>query len=163
MSYTKLSTNRRARSTRAPRLRHLALCATLVIASTAACTPRVDVRGHVTDPDALSEIQPGAQTREQVAELLGTPSTIATFDDTRWYYITRRTETVAFSDPELTEQNIVMIEFDETGLVKEVASLDPAEAREIDPVAAESPTRGRSLGLLEQLFGNVGAPSTLAQ
>ena len=98
------------------------------------------------------------QTRDEVARLLGTPSAMATFDDRRWYYISRRTETVAFNAPELIEQQITVIDFDEDGVVSQVASISPDEAREIDPVDEESPTRGRSVGVLEQFLGNVGRP-----
>ena len=133
------------------------------MAVTVGCSPKLDVHGHVGDPEALAEIRPGVQTQDQVAELLGTPSAVATFDDARWYYITRRTETVAFYDPDLVSQQIVVIAFDEGGVVTEVASFAAEEAREIDPVDDESPTRGRTFSLLEQLLGNLGRPATLGR
>ena len=130
----------------------------LAAALLAGCTPRVHVQGHISDPEALAEIKPGVQTRAEVARLLGTPSTVATFDDKRWYYITRRTETTSFYDPELVEQTITVIDFDKSGVVTQVASFAADEVRAIEPVEEESPTRGRSFGLLEQLLGNIGRP-----
>ena len=138
-------------------LRALLGCA-LAAAVLAGCTPQLHNEGHVRNPDALAEIEPGVQTRDEVARLLGTPSVVATFDDRRWYYVSRRTETVAFNAPELIEQQITVIDFDENGVVSQVASISPDEAREIEPVDEESPTRGRSVGVLEQLLGNVGRP-----
>ena len=143
---------------RGRRGRRVLLGCVLAAALAAGCTPRLHVEGHVYDPDMLAEIEPGVQTRAEVAQLLGTPSAVATFDDRRWYYISRRTETTAFYDPELIEQQITVIDFDENGVVAQVASLTDDEAREIDPVAEESPTRGRTIGLLEQLIGNLGRP-----
>ncbi len=131
----------------------------VLIALMAACAPRVDTRGHVPNPEALATIQAGVQTRADVAELLGSPSVVGTFDDARWYYITRRVESGAFYEEELLEQQIVVIAFDDAGVVSEVASLDPAVAREIDPASAETPTRGRELGFFEQLLGNIGTPA----
>ena len=127
------------------------------------CAPRIDVHGHIGAPDALDGIRPGVQTQAQVAELLGTPTVVATFDDARWYYVTRRTETVSFYDPELIAQRVVVIAFDENGVVESVDSFAAEEARAIDPVDDETPTRGRSFGLLEQLFGNLGRPAALGR
>ena len=129
----------------------------------AGCEPIVHQQGHVSDAEALAEIRPGVQTREAVARLLGTPSAIGTFDDRRWYYISRRTETTAFSAPELTDQSITVIAFDESGVVAEVTTMSIDEARVIDPVDEESPTRGREPGLLEQLLGNIGRPVPISQ
>ena len=148
---------RRVRS-RAGRLAWLA-----VAVAAAGCAPRIDVHGHIGDPDALDGIRPGVQTQDQVAELLGTPTVVATFDDARWYYVTRRTETVAFYDPALLSQRVVVIAFDEGGVVESVDSFAAEEARAIDPVDDETPTRGRSFGFLEQLLGNIGRPAALGR
>ena len=151
------SLNRRVRS-RAVRLVWLAAAV-----AAAGCAPRIDVHGHIVAPDALDGIRPGVQTQAQVAELLGTPTVVATFDDARWYYVTRRTETVSFYDPELIAQRVVVIAFDENGVVESVDSFAAEEARAIDPADDETPTRGRSFGLLEQLFGNIGRPAALGR
>ena len=124
----------------------------------AGCEPIVHQQGHVSDPEALAEIKPGVQTREEVARLLGTPSAVGTFDDTHWYYISRRSETTAFYAPELVDQAVTVIAFDENGVVAEISSLSLADARAIELEEAETPTRGRELGLLEQFFGNIGRP-----
>ena len=144
------------RHDRGPRL---LLCCALAAALLAGCAPQVHMQGHVSDPDALAAIEPGVQTRADVALLLGTPSAVATFDDARWYYITRRTETTAFYDPELIEQQIVVVTFDESGVVADVSSFAAEQARAIEPVDEESPTRGSTPGMFEQFFGNLGRPA----
>jgi len=129
----------------------------------AGCAPIVHQQGHVRDAEALARIEPGKQTREEVARMLGSPSAVGTFDDRRWYYISRRTETEAFYAPELVDQSVTVIDFDENGVVMEVASMSIAEARAIEPVEEESPTRGRELSFFEQIFGNIGRPVTTNQ
>ena len=143
---------------RAQRLRCTLLGCALAAALLAGCAPQVHQQGHVRDAEALAEIKPGVQTREEVARLLGTPSAVGTFEDTHWYYITRRSETTAFYAPELVDQNITVIAFDENGLVAEITSLSLEEARAIEFAEEETPTRGRELTLLQQLFGNIGRP-----
>ena len=140
------------------RVRRALLGCALAAALLAGCTAQVHQQGHVRDPEALAEIKPGVQTREEVARLLGTPSAVGTFDDTHWYYISRRSETTAFYAPELVDQAVTVIAFDENGVVAEISSLSLAEARAIELEEAETPTRGRDLGLLEQFFGNIGRP-----
>ena len=143
---------------RGRRVRRALLGCALAAVLLAGCTPQVHQQGHVADPEALAEIKPGVQTREEVARLLGTPSAVGTFDDARWYYISRRSETTAFHAPELVDQNVTVIAFDENGVVAGITSLSLAEARAIAHVEDETPTRGRELGLLEQFFGNIGRP-----
>ena len=147
-----------ASPSRRRQVRHALLGCALAAVLLAGCEPIVHQQGHVSDPEALAEIKPGVQTREDVARLLGTPSSVGTFDDARWYYISRRTETTAFYAPELVDQSVTVIAFDGTGVVAEVAPLSIEEARAIEPVGEESPTRGRDLSFFEQIFGNIGRP-----
>ena len=122
----------------------------------ASCAPAVDLRGHIPNPETLALIKPGQQTRDQVLDMLGSPTAMGTFEDSRWYYITRKTEQLAFYDAELIEAKIVVVEFDTAGFVKEVSQLSNDEAREIDPVDRITPTKGRELGFIQQLLGNLG-------
>lgn len=129
----------------------------LVGLGAAACSPEENLRGHVPDAEALSEIKPGVQTRDDVVEILGSPSAVATFDDQHWYYITRKTEDLAFYSSDVIEQQVFVVEFNEGGFVKQVAWIDESQARDIDLVDRETPTKGKKLTFLEQLIGNLGA------
>ena len=148
---------------RGRRARRMVLGCALAAALLAGCAPIVHQQGHIRDAEVLAQIEPGEQTREEVARLLGTPSAVGTFDDRRWYYISRRTETTAFYAPELVDQEVTVIAFDEKGVVAEVASMSIEEARAVAPVEEESPTRGRELSFFEQIFGNIGRPITTNQ
>ncbi len=122
----------------------------------AGCVPEVNVRGHVPNPELLAQIKPGQQTRDQVLDKLGSPTAIGTFEDSRWYYITRTTEQLAFYDPELIEAQVVLVEFDNAGFVKQVMHLSNEDARDIDLVDRTTPTKGRELGFFQQILGNIG-------
>ena len=69
------------------------------VALISACSPMVDSRGNLPDDDAVLQVQPGIDDRSQVAKLLGSPSTIATFNDKTWYYISKKTSRVAPVSP----------------------------------------------------------------
>jgi Small protein A (tmRNA-binding) len=63
------------------------------------CQERIDVRGNLPNPDLLQDIEVGHITKNEVADLLGTPSSVAPFSSDTWYYISERTKTVAFFEP----------------------------------------------------------------
>jgi len=132
------------------------IVAVSVCVALAACPARIDSRGNQPDPDRLAEITAGEHNRDDVAEILGSPSSIAMFGDETWYYVSKRTETLAFLAPEVTERQVVIVRFDRQGVVKAVDYLDLDDEREIQFVERETPTSGNEIGLLDQLLGNIG-------
>ena len=135
------------------------LLASLVMATAltaAACTPRIDQRGNKPDEDQVVQINPGVDDKNRVAELIGTPSTISTFDDRTWYYISKRTETTAFLDPDLMDQEVLAIMFDENGIVQNMRIYGPEDGRTIAYVDRTTPTEGNELTIMQQLLGNLG-------
>lgn len=138
-----------------PILRFLAVLA--LGASLAACSPIVDQRGHVKEPDWKDRIIIGTTTKEGVEQALGSPSSVSTFGNETWYYIATRKETTAFFKPEVVAQDITRIEFSAEGLVARVETVDEAQARkDFEFTKRTTPTEGHSLTMLEQLLGNLG-------
>ena len=120
------------------------------------CTPTVEVRGYVPDDDLIGAITTGVDGPFEVEEKLGSPSSVATFGGTTWYYISKRTESLAFFEEEVLDQRVVAIKFDQAGLVKEIRHYGIEDGQIIEIADARTPTRGQELGFLEQLFGNIG-------
>jgi outer membrane protein assembly factor BamE (lipoprotein component of BamABCDE complex) len=137
-----------------------ALAVAAVALAAASCTGRVDTRGNLADPEVVSQITPGESTRGTVEDLLGSPTTIATFNDQTWYYIGRKTEKFAFFRPEVLEQQVVAIHFDPDGVVDDVKLYGPEDAREVELVDRATPTAGKELSFLQQIFGNLGRFNT---
>ena len=130
--------------------------APLAMAVLVACSPIIDSRGNLPDPEDLEKIRVGGTSKDQVVQILGSPSAIATFDPNTWHYISKRTETVAFFRPQTLDQNVLTVRFDEVGLVKELVAYDKASGEEVVIVDRTTPTAGQSLSLFQQLFGNLG-------
>lgn len=122
----------------------------------AACEPIVDVRGNLPNEEQLALIKPGDVNKEDVMAMLGTPSSVAAFDDETWYYISARTEQLAFFKPKETDRKVVAISFDPLGKVKEVRQLGMKDGKVVKPVERETPTAGNEMTFIEQMFGNVG-------
>jgi outer membrane protein assembly factor BamE (lipoprotein component of BamABCDE complex) len=121
-----------------------------------ACSPTVQTHGYRIDPGRLAQVRPGASSREDVYALLGSPSTIGSFDQATWYYITRTTERRSFYQEDTVAQDVIAIAFDENGRVSRIAENDIVSARAIDPVERETPTAGNELTVFEQFVGNIG-------
>jgi len=126
----------------------------LFVASLAACAPRVNIRGNVLDPEKLADIKPGELSRREVLEIMGSPSSVAAFDRETWYYISKKTETLAFFEPKVTERKVVIVRFDKKGVVQSVETLGMDAARTIEHIDRKTPTAGDEFTILDQLIGN---------
>ena len=120
------------------------------------CETRIEVRGFVPDDDSLATIQIGLQSKDDVRDMLGTPSTVTPFGEDTWLYVSRRTSTVAFMQPTVLSQQVVAVVFDERGVVSDVRKLELADGKVVNHVARATPAPGKELNFLEQLVGNVG-------
>lgn len=134
------------------RILGLLLCA----AALAACQARVQTHGFMPNPGLVGQVEAGKQNKRDVNQLLGTPSTVATFDSDVWYYITQRTENYAFFRPEIVDQQVLVVSFDDAGVVDDVHGYTLEDGKIVDIVSRTTPTVGNELTFLEQLFGNVG-------
>jgi outer membrane protein assembly factor BamE (lipoprotein component of BamABCDE complex) len=138
----------------------LQISCSLGLLALAACAPTVDQRGNLPEPEKLAEIKPGVTTKDGVSHLLGSPSAVSTFNDKTWYYISRKTEQMSFFTPDVLDQQVVAVAFDDGGVVRGVEHLGLADGRTVEPSSRVTPSAGRELGLIEQLVGNVGRFST---
>ena len=138
-----------------PRYR-LTVAAVLVACGLVACTPKTETRGNLPREYQLEQLEVGRSTQQEVADLLGSPSTIGTFESTTWYYISRRMEQWAFLPKEVAIQKIVVLYFDDQGVLQRVEQYNEDDIRQVAHVKRETPTAGHSMTVLEQLFGNLG-------
>ncbi len=136
--------------------RYLPVAAVIGVLTLGGCAGEITARGNLPDPERLAEVIPGEMTREEVAEILGSPSSVAAFDQETWLYISEKTSTFAFFEPEVIERMVVTVEFDDQGRVLKVSQHGMEEARDIEPVERTTPTAGNELSILDQVLGNFG-------
>jgi outer membrane protein assembly factor BamE (lipoprotein component of BamABCDE complex) len=126
-------------------------------AATSACAPTHTYNGFLPDRNnqEIPDPQVGVDTRDTVVARFGSPSTTAVFDQTAWYYVSQVQESMAFYTPRITERRVMVVRFDgETVSAVEKYGLE--RGRLVAYNEEITPTRGRELGILEQLLGNVG-------
>lgn len=134
----------------------LALAGTLFAVALSACSNVVDHRGFSPTPGSVEKLEVGAQSREDVVRLIGSPSAVATFNPNIWYYINETQEYWAFLKPRITEQKVIQITFNDSGRVEGIKNYDLKDGEDISMVRRITPTSGKELTILEQILGNVG-------
>lgn len=136
----------------------LALVGALALSAIAlgGCDNTVDQRGFAATPGSVEKLEVGAQSREDVVRLIGSPSAVATFNPNVWYYISETQEYWAYTKPRITWQKVMQITFNDSGRIEGIKNYDLKDGREIEMVQRTTPTSGKGLTILEQVLGNVG-------
>ena len=120
------------------------------------CSPIVENRGYVFDEKLLDQIEINKTISNDVMDILGSPSTTSAIDASTWYYIFSKAETIAFYRPEVTDRRVLAVSFGDDNKVNNLKYYGLEDGKIISYVDRTTPTRGRELTILQQLFGNLG-------
>lgn len=143
----------------------LRLSAALVaLGAAAACAPVHTYSGFSAERNnvEIPDPQIGVDTRATVQQRFGSPSTTAVMDQDSWYYVSAVQERVAFYTPRITDRQVMVVRF-EGDTVSAVEKFGVERGQIVAYNDNTTPTRGRELGLLEQLFGNIGRASPIGR
>ncbi len=132
------------------------LAACVALPALMGCSPTIQTHGHSLEEEQIAKIKPGETSRQEVLQLLGSPSALSTFDDDAWYYVSQRTEKTSFYQEGVVAQDVLTIAFDDQDRVAGVDRHGLDEVASIDPVNRVTPTAGSSPSVLQQLIGNIG-------
>lgn len=126
----------------------------LILAS--GCTPQVATRGNLLEDYQMKEVLPGLDAKDDVIRKIGSPTSIAPFDENTWYYMGQRTSKKGIMDPEVKQERIVVVTFNaEDGRVDNV--VERRDGRDDIPVVQRhTPTSGNEYTFIQQLLGNLG-------
>ncbi len=141
-------------------LRKTLLSAGLILTATAVlagCSRDIEHRGYQVRDQDMQKLQIG-MTKEEVRGALGSPSTTATvqYQGDSFYYISSRVKTSAFLENEELDRQILAVRFSQLNQVQSFGQYTLQDGRVIDMNSRETPSRGRELTILQQLFGNLG-------
>jgi outer membrane protein assembly factor BamE (lipoprotein component of BamABCDE complex) len=122
----------------------------------AGCSQIRQHKGVVLDPQLASGIQPGVDNKDSVEKSLGRPSFIGQFSPNDWYYFSRDVNQVAFRNPKVVKQQVLIVRFDQKGNVAAVQRTGKELVLNVEPSHRSTPTLGRKRSFFEELFGNIG-------
>lgn len=122
----------------------------------AGCSNIHHTHGQIIPKENLAMLEVGKTDKQDVRRYLGSPSSVSTFADNEWLYITSKTVDKPLKPGGLIERDIIIINFDDNGKLAQITQKDATEGRQIDPAAKTTETQGQSLGILDQMIDNLG-------
>jgi outer membrane protein assembly factor BamE (lipoprotein component of BamABCDE complex) len=130
----------------------------LLSALLAGCGVQIDHHGHVFMDVDLAQIQPG-MSKDQVTLALGSPDTTSSIGGDTFYYISSTQKSYSFFKPWEIDRKVVAVYFNGQANVQQVAQYGVKDGIVIKYAKDETPARGKDLGVLEQIFGNISQRS----
>jgi outer membrane protein assembly factor BamE (lipoprotein component of BamABCDE complex) len=122
----------------------------------AGCAQFRSHKGVVLDPQLAAAIQPGVDNKDSVEKAIGRPTFVGQFTPNDWYYVSRDVNQVAFRNPHIVNQTVLVVRFDQKGNVASVQRTGKELVMNVDPAHRTTPTLGRKRSFFEELFGNIG-------
>ena len=133
---------------------------TIAMALLAGCAQTRIHKGIVLDQQVASAIQPGVDNKDSVEKSLGRPSFVGQFTPNDWYYVSRDVNQVAFRNPRVSKQTVLIVHFDPKGNVASVQRTGKELVMNVQPTSKFTPSLGRKRSFFEELFGNIGSVGT---
>lgn len=131
-------------------------CFAILALTLGACNPTLRTHGYIATEDKPQAIEENSDTKASILARLGNPSVKSTFDEDTWYYLTSVRQRLAYLRPLTEERTITAVTFNSDGQVEKVAEYGIENGQYVNYVDRETPTRGRELSVLEQIFGTIG-------
>lgn len=113
-------------------------------------------RGSLVEEYEYKKLVPGSSTRDDVLNLIGSPTARGTFNDDSWYYITLTKTLVPLDFPSTKKQEVLVLNFDQSGVLKNMHVLHRKDGVKVSMANGATPTPGTNISVIQELLGNVG-------
>ncbi len=122
------------------------------------CVSRLDKHGYMFDLSDHDLLQEGVTSKEKLLHIMGSPTIISDLSDNEaWIYFSEKVEHFLFFIPKITERELLVVRFDETGLVKEIKKIDlNDEDKKLQFVTNYTAVESHKAGFFKSIFSNVG-------
>ncbi len=120
------------------------------------CIKTIHTSGHLFEEKEIAALKK-IQNKEELENLLGSPTTVSEFGQETWYYITSKKESIAFLKENLIEQNIIAVAFKKNGIVDNIIYYSEKDAKHNHEIVSEvTIVKGNDSTTTQQFFGNIG-------
>lgn len=120
-----------------------------------ACSEIFVNHGFVPPPEDLAEVNIG-DSREAVAEAIGTPGAAGVMRDEAWFYTAYRMRNYAYRAPEVSERQILAVSFDGAGRVSNIEEFGLEDGQVIELSRRVTTSTVREVSFFGQLLSNFG-------
>ncbi len=120
------------------------------------CAAEIRNHGYAPDDEQVASITAGQDTRGSVRRKVGHPTTSGVFSTDGWYYVSTTVEHYLYNAPKVIDRRIIAVQFGANDVVAGVNVYGMEDGRIIDLQTRTTPTHGRKLTILQQIFGNFG-------
>ena len=133
----------------------------LTILTCSACSSDLFIthNGNYPSAEKIAQIQTG-QTKEQVFELLGSPSLQTGLSQNHWIYMSSTSRQIAFMNPTEIDRNVLAITFKDNKVSK-IEAKNLADGNNISIDNDETKLTDRDDGFFRKYFGGVGTYNPL--
>ena len=121
------------------------------------CAQMRQHKGVVLDSQLATGIQAGVDNKDSVENTLGRPSFIGQITPNDWYYVSRDVSQVAFRNPHVTRQTVLLVRFDQKGNVTSVQRTGRELVMNVKPSGRQTEVLGRKRSFFEERFNNIGS------
>ena len=111
--------------------------------------------GNMPSEERISQIKKG-QTKDEVLDILGTPSSVVSLDQNTWIYMSSEIKKVAFFSPEETSRDVLTIRFNKYNQVAKIERLNKEQGNNVNINTEQTKAQGDERGFFEKYFGGVG-------
>jgi outer membrane protein assembly factor BamE (lipoprotein component of BamABCDE complex) len=137
------------------KINSILLVAVLAIMATS-CNKEINVHGFNFEHADLSVIKVAETSKQQLIQEMGSPTAQSDFGEKKLYYISTKTEKIAFFEPKVLEQKILCISLDNSDIVKKVDQFTLSDAHKISFSENYTDIQGNSITAMQQILTNIG-------
>lgn len=116
----------------------------------------IDVRGQYIDDKQITTLEDNKLSKDEVIELLGSPTLVPEYTPNTWYYAERAMQKRAWFMPKVISQRVVMVKFGVDNIVKEVEVFNDSHSNDVKVVSEYTKSLGNEENALQQFVRNIG-------
>ena len=128
----------------------------ILILMLSACAAEIEQHGYSFEQNNIDVIKVGHSDKHQVLNELGSPTTESNYGERIYYYISYKSEKIAFFDPKIIEQRVLAINFDKKDVVSDITEYTIDDLNNIAFSEHKTEIQGNTITPMEQILTNVG-------
>lgn len=137
-------------------IRQILVLGLVALLGLTACSPTYENHGYIPPERDLAQIVVGQTSIDMIPQLTGHPSAQGLLTGSGWFYVGSRWRHFGPLKPEEISREVVVISFDQRGIVSNVERFGLERGRVVTLSRRVTETSVSEISLIGQLLGNLG-------